>query len=384
MITTELPSTRVRIEGAVELRAEQAGVRPSRVPSWARGQLPSEAFGLIADAATGVRLRTRTSATVLELRLSLLRPELPGVGVLPAVFDLRIDGRAHRRQLLECGGRVRFDPSTGTPEVVPGPPVVIRFDDLPAGEKTIEVWLPHTAICDLVSLGADADVEAPTPSLLPRWVHYGSSISQAAEAAGPLDTWPAVAATSAGTELTCLGFAGNAMLDPFVARTIRDLPAELISLEIGVNIVEQATMRTRTFLPAVHGFLDTIREGHPHTPVVVISPIALPVAEDRAGIIVPDPTRGPRALGTPADVDAGALTMRIVREHLVRIVAQRAEAGELLTYLSGLELLGLDEAADLYDGIHPSATAHLRIGDRFAKVLGYLRPGQSAEPPSLS
>jgi SsfX3, N-terminal domain len=38
-------------------------------------------------------------------------------------------------------------------------------------------------------------------------------------------------------DLVNLGFSGSMMLDPFVARTIRDLPADLLSVEVGINIV---------------------------------------------------------------------------------------------------------------------------------------------------
>lgn len=377
MNTVTLPSAYVRVDGAVELRAERAGLRPSRLPGWANAQLPSPLFALVADAATGVRLSLRTAATTIELTVALTRAELPGIGLLPAAFDLRIDGRHEARQYADGGTTLRIGSSI---DVVPGPVQTIRFAGLPAVPKDVEIWLPHTAICDLVALTADAELANPRPSDAPRWVHYGSSISQAAEAEGPLETWPAAAATARGFDLTCLGFAGNAMLDPFVARTIRDLPAELISLEIGTNIVEQATMRARTFGPAVHGFLDTIREGHPHTPVVVVSPIACPVAERRSGVILHDPVRGPQALGTPADIEQGALTMEIVRGSLERLVGERAATGEALSYLSGLELLGLDETDDLYDGIHPNAAAHRRIGARFADVLGR----QACAPPNAS
>jgi hypothetical protein len=46
-----------------------------------------------------------------------------------------------------------------------------------------------------------------------------------------------VAASRAGVDVVNLGLAGNAMLDPYVARTMRDLPADLISVKTGVNIV---------------------------------------------------------------------------------------------------------------------------------------------------
>lgn len=46
-------------------------------------------------------------------------------------------------------------------------------------------------------------------------------------------------------------------------------------------------MRLRAFGPAVHGFLDTLREGHPTTPLLVISPIYCPLHENTPGPLAP-------------------------------------------------------------------------------------------------
>ena len=92
-------------------------------------------------------------------------------------------------------------------------------------------------------------------------------------------------------ELVNLGLGGSALLDPFTARAMRDTPADLISVKIGINLVNTDLMRLRAFAPAVHGFLDTIREGHPTTPLLVVSPIYCPIHED---------TPGPAALGPRA------------------------------------------------------------------------------------
>lgn len=81
-------------------------------------------------------------------------------------------------------------------------------------------------------------------------------------------------------DLVNLGFGGSALLDPATARTMRDLPADVISGKIGINLVNADLMRVRGFVAAVHGFLDTIREGHPDTPLLVISPILCPIHED--------------------------------------------------------------------------------------------------------
>lgn len=120
------------------------------------------------------------------------------------------------------------------------------------------------------------------------WLHHGSSISHGSDAASPTRIWPAVAARLGGVELINLGLAGSALLDPFTARAVRDTPADLISLKIGINIVNHDVMRLRAFGPAVHGFLDTVREGHPQTPLLVVSPILCPLHEDTPGPCFPD------------------------------------------------------------------------------------------------
>ena len=98
-------------------------------------------------------------------------------------------------------------------------------------------------------------------------------------------------------ELINLGLGGSALLDPFTARAMRDTPADLVSVKIGINIVNIDLMRLRAFGPAVHGFLDTIRDGHPHAPLLVVSPILCPIHEDTPGPSAPDL----EALGEGAD-----------------------------------------------------------------------------------
>ena len=131
-------------------------------------------------------------------------------------------------------------------------------------------------------------------------------------------------------DLVNLGFGGSALLDPFVARVIRETPADLISLKIGINLVNTDLMRLRAFVPAVHGFLDSIREGHPDTPLLVISPIACPMHEatpgpsemDLGGLA--DGRLSFVAAGDPAEIARGKLTLRVIREELARIVEERA------------------------------------------------------------
>lgn len=217
------------------------------------------------------------------------------------------------------------------------------------------------------------------------WLHHGSSISHGSDAESPTGTWPAVAATLAGVELVNLGFSGSALLDPFTARAMRDTPADVISVKIGINVVNSDLMRLRAFGPAVHGFLDTIREGHPHTPLLVVSSVLCPIQEDTPGPGAVEFVDGKvrfRATGDPAEVATGRLTLRVIRAELARIVASRAGADPNLHYLDGLELYGEADYAELPlpDELHPDPAADRRIGERFAALaFGPKGPFAAAE-----
>ncbi len=177
----------------------------------------------------------------------------------------------------------------------------------------------------------------------------------------------------AGVDLVNLGFGGSALLDPFTARAMRDAPADLISVKIGINLVNTDLMRLRAFAPAVHGFLDTIREGHPETPLLVVSPILCPIQEDTPGPLAPDFANLSEGrlsfMATGDSSDPTRLTLTIIRAELARIVGARAAADPHLHLLDGRELYGEADFADLPlpDQLHPDAATHRRIGERFAE-----------------
>ena len=173
--------------------------------------------------------------------------------------------------------------ATGAVSRHTGALATLRFDDLPGHAKRVEIWLPHNETTELVALRSDAPLEPVQSDARPVWLHHGSSISHGSNGDSPTAIWPALAARLGGVELVNLGFGGSALLDPFTARVIRDTPADVISLKLGINLVNADLMRLRAFGPAVHGFLDTIRDGHPDTPLLVVSPIHCPIHEDTPG-----------------------------------------------------------------------------------------------------
>jgi hypothetical protein len=260
-----------------------------------------------------------------------------------------------------------LDQATGAFETTEGPVGTVRFAGLPARDKHVEIWLPHTETTELVALRTDAPAE-PVVSTRPVWLHHGSSISHGSNAASPSTTWPALAAAAAGVDLVNLGFGGSAMVDQFVARVLRDTPADRISVKLGINVVNADVMRRRAFGSAVHGFLDTVRDGHPDTPLLLVSPILCPIHEQTPGpgaVEIGETGLRFRATGDPADRAMGRLALEDVREVLAEIAAARGD----VTYLDGRELYGAPdvESHPLPDALHPDAETHALIASRFPR-----------------
>ncbi|MFC8917930.1 GDSL-type esterase/lipase family protein [Streptomyces sp. NPDC057116] len=371
------PITADLLRGALDLEPTDDGVLPHRLPAWARAQCPDGQLAMAESQPSGVRLVFRTRATAVELETRPTKRVYTGAPARPdGVYELLVDGRRAGRGSVGGGNTLAIDMTTGTTTRSPGPSGTLRFTGLPDRAKHVEIWLPHNETTELIALRTDAPVEPAPDRGRKVWLHHGSSISHGSDAAGPTTTWPALAASLGGAELVNLGMGGSALLDPFTARTMRDTPADLISVKIGINLVNTDAMRLRAFTPAVHGFLDTIRDGHPTAPLLVVSPILCPIHEDTPGPSAPDPAAFAagwlrfRAMGDPADRASGKLNLGLIRDELSRIVAQRASQDPHLHYLDGRDLYGEPDHAELPlpDGLHPDAATHRRIGERFAAM----------------
>ena len=374
-ITT--PITADLLRGALDLQQTAQGVLPHRLPAWARAQCADGQLAMAEAQPSGVRLAFRTRATAVELDVLPTKQVYAGAPPRPdGVYDLLLDGRLAGQSSVTGGNMLSIDMTTGTAKYQPGPACTVRFTGLPDRVKDVEIWLPHNETTELLALRTDAPVDRAPDRGRQVWLHHGSSISHGSNAASPTTTWPALAASIGGVELINLGMGGSALLDPFTARTMRDTPADLISIKIGINLVNTDLMRLRAFTPAVHGFLDTIREGHPTTPLLVVSSILCPIHEETPGPSALDVTALStgqlrfRATGDPAERSSGKLTLVVIRDELARIVKQRAADDPNLHYLDGRELYGETDFAELplSDHLHPDATTHHRIGERFATL----------------
>ncbi|WP_063896497.1 GDSL-type esterase/lipase family protein [Streptomyces prasinus] len=365
------------LRGALELERTAQGVQPHRLPARARAQSTDGQLAMAEAQPSGVRLVLRTRATAVEL--DVLRTKMAYEGAPPrpdGVYDLLIDGEPAGQARAPGGNVMLMDMATGSAELKPGPVGTVRFAGLPERDKRVEIWLPYNEMTRLVALRTDAPVAPVAPGDRRVWLHHGSSISHGSDAASPTTTWPALAASLGGVDLVNLGLSGSALLDPFTARAMRDTPADLISVKIGINLVNTDLLRLRAFAPAVHGFLDTIRDGHPTTPLLVVSPILCPLHEDTPGPSLPDLSTLDEgrlrfaAMGDPGERATGKLTLNVIREELARVVEQRAAEDPSLHYLDGRELYGETDHAELPlpDALHPDAATHRRMGERFAEL----------------
>jgi len=372
MITT--PFTTEIVRGAAELEPTARGVAIRRLPAWVRRQFPDPPLLAMESQPSGVRVSVTTTATRVELATHPTRVVYRGADRPRGRIDVLVDGTLHTRDVLTGGSHVELDMATGSRSFHAGADHVTVLAGLGTHEKRIEMWLPHNESVELLDLRTDAPV-APVARAGRLWLHHGSSISQGSNALAPTETWPALAAHAGGdVELRNLGFGGSAIVDPFVARVLRDSPADLISVKLGINVVNSDAMRLRAFVPAVHGFLDTIRDGHPDTPLLLVSPLFAGIHEKTPGPGAIDPaslgTDQVRliATGDEGDTAQGRLTLEVIRDALASVAEHRADDPNL-HFLDGLRLYGPADARalPLPDGLHPDPRTHRLIGRRFAE-----------------
>jgi len=359
--------------GAMDFDDRGSGISPRRLPAWTRLQMP-QVMDVMVRMPSGVRLRFNTGSRRLGVEFLATNTVTPPAQRRPVVFNLETTDTL-QTAISDKGNVITLNRSDPTDFKLQRGDADTLWFDLPEGESNCELWLPHNAFVELRALHIDdnAGLRNSAPESRTRWIHYGSSISHCIEAQEPALIWPAVAAREAGFALQNLGFGGQCHLDQFVARTIRDAPADVISIKTGINVINMDSMRERVFVPALHGFIDTIREGKPQTPILLISPIYCPSAETSPGPTLPNPEGRFVTIPGFEEIRVGCLSLQRVRSLISELVAQRQAAGDAnLHYLDGLSLFGVEDAGDLPDDLHPNPAGYIRMGERAAPWLSRL------------
>jgi hypothetical protein len=318
MTTLHVPADDPRLswQGQLSLERVDGGLKPWRIP-----QADRELFPGVRDRAchaAGVRVAFETDAERLTI---------------DAVHQAGDKGMTD----VVVGDKVESVRLTDDP---------VEAELAGAGMRRVEVWLPQFGETVLrgFALPAGARVAAVPVDHRPRWLTYGSSITQCRQADSPTRTWPAIVARRAGLDLTNLGFGGQCHLDPAVARLIRDRPADYISICAGINS-HWGALAERTYRAAWIGTILTVREGHPTTPLAMISPIYSPPRETMPG--------------------SSGLTLQAMRRITSEVAGLfRARGDTRLAYVDGLDCFGPDSiptGADMDelmpDFLHPADAA---------------------------
>lgn len=214
-----------------------------------------------------------------------------------------------------------------------------------AGERTI-VYVPELmrpTVLDVAGLGGDVE---PAP-LQPRWVVYGDSVAEGWVATAPALAWPAIAGREMGLDVVNLGYAGAARGEVASAEQVAALDADLLTVCHGTNCWTRTPHSADLFRAGIAAFLDVLRQGHPTTPLLVVSPVVRPDAEE-----------------TPNRLGATLVGLRAAMEAEVR---RRIDAGDAaLRLLPGRDLIGPEH---LGDGIHPDDAGHRRIAAAVAAAV---------------
>lgn len=323
---------RCTFEGAVSLERHDGAVYPWRVPIERRRLYPflTEGDSPVAAAASGVRLTFQTDAAHIGLDL---------VGVRPGQkLDVFVDKSFSETITLSADQTEPGDYLTVI--TLPG-----------SGTRLVEIWLDPRMPFGLRALLANPGARvSPAADTRPRWVHYGSSISHAGAAATPSRIWPGLAARQLGWHLTNLGFSGQCVLEPMIGRLIRDLPADLVTLKLGIN-THVGRLSNRTFGPCAIGLVQLIREKHPDIPLVVISPIYSP----------------PREAKRMTDLSLTLEEMRVILADVVDACRQYGDRN--IHYIDGLDLFGPDERTFLPDQLHPNDDGQPVMAAHFIRSL---------------
>ena len=357
------------LRGVARIDKTARGLTFSRMPEWTYLQHShAPIVSKMAERLSGAHIDIETAASRIIVTYRSTRDSNPSSNWIAGPSSLAITAGDFEQTISHSNGDLRIFDFDEIVEVRTGEDSVAEFT-LPAAEtaRVVQIWFPQNCPIELISIEADREWQPATTSAGPLWVHYGSSISHCEDADGPLGVWPVAAARELGLDIYNLGLGGCANLEQFAARTIRDMPAQLISLKLGINVVNTASMTSRTFGPAVHGFIDTIRESQPNPPILLISPVCCPAHENNPGPSETDANGMVQGQPFSRHSWIGELTLRGIREILSDIVEARSKTDPNIFYLDGLQLFDETEALTMPDGIHPDAAGYRKMASNFVE-----------------
>lgn len=224
---------------------------------------------------------------------------------------------------------------------------VLLYNELKPEEREIVIYLPYHQELEIQALGVDPD--ATLQALVPTFqktlpiVFYGSSICQGSGAFKPGLTYSAIIGRTLGIDFINLGFGGAGKAEPEVVDLVNAIPACCYVFDLGRSYGLQDSA-------PYQAMLHTIRNEHPDTPIICITP-----------------TASSRELYAENQTDRSIHTRGVARE---AVEAALAAGVSNLHLVNGVELLTFDDLDGLSaDGLHPSDFGYNLIAQRLIPFL---------------
>ncbi len=295
-----------------------------------RARLPADVWHA-ASIPAGVRLELVGDAQAIDIAYRTATGSLgyrgDGAGIVFSVW--RSGHKVCEEEAVLGDGLIRLSLGDGSPD------------------RSAVIYLPEGMQPLVLSLTAVKGEIAPAPAL-PRWLAYGDAVTQGWIASGPSQGWAAITARKSGLDLVNFGYAGSGQSEIISAEHLAGLQADVISVAFGAGSWTRAPHSAPMLFESVRTFLALVRNGHPATPIVVISPIRRTDAEH-----------------TPNKVGA---TLADLRDAVEAATRDRIVSGDtMLSLVGGEDIIGPEHLAD---GIHPGDEGHKRIASAASKALG--------------
>ncbi|MCK5811601.1 MAG: hypothetical protein KAG94_01760 [Clostridiales bacterium] len=317
------------IEGALSIYDGNDFTQPWRIDFNRKQLFPYLNDDFQGGACSGVRIAFVSDCTLLAIDIVETHERDTGFHDV-MLIDLVIDGKLIETLPLNQGKGV------------------YTFAKLSIGFKKVELWLDHAFPVKFTKLLInDNAMMKKSKSPKYRWVHYGSSISHSVRAKTPATIWPGIVALQEKIHVTNLGFGGNCILDPIIGHEMSQLNADIFTLKLGIN-VHGGRLNIRSFEPCIIGLIETIRQNHIKTPIVLISPIIAPEYENTKGL--------------------SEMSLSDMRDILQLVVTNYNNLGDKnIYYVDGLEIMGQEGLKYMPDNVHPDGPGQFILADNFIK-----------------
>ena len=312
MMVIPFPDPRLAINGLPWFEEDKPALR--RLPARLKGTFRPPVWSL-AQAPSGGRIRFRTDST----RIGIVGQN-PNIGVMHHMtsigqsgFDLYVGNDYLNSAWPDKDGKIEKVWQAGAK---PAP-------------RDITIYLPLYKAVSVTAITLDegAKLEPARPYRVAKpVVYYGSSITQGGCAANPGLSCQAIVSRWLDSDFVNLGFSGNGLGDPDVAKAICELDPSCIVFDFWGN------PKPDLYRERLPEFTAILRAKFPTVPILVLSPFYFP------------------AEATSPDT---AEAQRDKRETTKTFVAERRKAGDRnIHFVDGLEMLNKDQVIGLVDGVH--------------------------------